>query len=116
MPVATSVPMTEPAEVPTMYSASAARQPVSDSSASSAPISHDAPTTPPAPRTMPTRMPWDSDLRKTPANLGRRALPHGGAVAGWPQNTRWFARQTFTGTFGAPGTSAYRPVRAEGLE
>src|SRR3954454_7295398 len=56
MPVAVSVPITEPAEVPTMTSASAARQPVSDSSASNAPMSHEAPTTPPAPRTRPTRM------------------------------------------------------------
>src|SRR5438552_18983483 len=62
MPLATRVPMTEPADVPTMYSAFAALQPVSDSSASSAPISHDAPTTPPAPRTMPTRIRTDSDL------------------------------------------------------
>src|SRR3954471_19928983 len=48
--------MTDPADVPTITSASSARQPVSDSNASSAPISHDAPTTPPAPRTNPTRM------------------------------------------------------------
>src|SRR3954469_3353821 len=65
-PDATSVPITEPAEVPTMYSASAARQPVSDSSASSAPISQEAHTTPPAPRTNPTRIPWDSDLGGNP--------------------------------------------------
>src|SRR3954462_9225667 len=62
MPSATSAPTTDPADVPTIRSASEGDQPVSDSSASSAPMSHDAPTTPPAPRTNPTRIRWDSDL------------------------------------------------------
>src|SRR4051795_12696166 len=76
IPVAASVPMTEPAEVPTMTSASEQRHPVSDSRASSAPISQEAPTTPPAPRTRPTRMartvPGSTDCQ--PARLGRRVL------------------------------------------
>src|ERR671935_1170984 len=56
MPEATNAPTTDPAEVPTIRSASPARQPVSDSSASSPPMSHEAPTTPPAPSTNPTLM------------------------------------------------------------
>ena len=54
IPDARIAPTADPADVPTMWSAEDARQPVSDSSASSAPISHEAPTTPPAPRTRPT--------------------------------------------------------------
>src|ERR671937_65043 len=60
IPDAASAPTTDPAEVPTMCSASAARQPVSASSASMAPMSHDAPRTPPAPRTRPTRIDGES--------------------------------------------------------
>src|SRR6476469_6085255 len=54
MPDARIAPTAEPADVPMMWSAEDARQPVSDSSASRAPIIHESPTTPPAPRTRPT--------------------------------------------------------------
>lgn len=57
MPCAAIAPMTAPAEVPTISSASTGDQPVSDSSASSAPMSHEAPTSPPPPSTKPTRIP-----------------------------------------------------------
>src|SRR5947209_13998717 len=96
MPVATSDPMTEPAEVPTMYSASVARQPVSDSSASSAPMSHDAPTTPPAPRTNPTRITNGTPIwGKTPANLGPGSSHAGARSQVLGHVTRWSGGQTF---------------------
>src|SRR3954451_7628952 len=72
-PLAVRVPMTDPADVPTITSASAAFKPVRDSSASSAPMSHEAPTTPPAPSTSPTRV-WK--LRSFGVNpQNRRLLP-----------------------------------------
>src|SRR5215208_3974698 len=75
MPLAARAPTTAPAEVPTMRSASEARQPVSASSASSAPMSQEAPTTPPAPRTRPTRIastvPLSTDCQAVPLGAGR---------------------------------------------
>ena len=53
-PDATSAPIIEPADVPTIRSALAGSQPVSVASASRAPVSHAPPITPPAPSTSPT--------------------------------------------------------------
>src|SRR5689334_6097301 len=80
MPLAANAPTTAPAEVPTMRSASTARQPVSVSSASSAPMSQEAPTTPPAPRTRPTRMastvPASTDCQPVPLGVGEGEKRH----------------------------------------
>ena len=70
-PQASSVPMTEPALVPTTRSALPGSQPVSSTSAASAPCSQAAPRTPPAPSTSPTRgradsMPAHGSLRPVP--------------------------------------------------
>ena len=54
IPDATSAPIIDPAEVPTMYSAPAGSHSVSRASASSAPVSQAPPRTPPAPSTNPT--------------------------------------------------------------
>src|SRR4051812_35948709 len=80
MPVEAIVPMTEPAEVPMITSASAGRQPVSDSRASRAPMSHDAPTTPPAPRTRPTRM-RTTNLRYVRCDQVHGPAPTGARIA-----------------------------------
>jgi hypothetical protein len=53
-PDASSAPIIEPAEVPTMRSALIGSQPVSVASASSPPVSQAPPITPPAPSTRPT--------------------------------------------------------------
>src|SRR2546421_1770796 len=53
-PDASSAPIIDPAEVPTMRSALAGSQPVSVASASSPPVSQAPPITPPAPSTRPT--------------------------------------------------------------
>src|SRR4051794_2955949 len=55
-PDASSAPIIDPAEVPTMFSALPGSQPDSAVSASSAPVSQAPPMTPPAPRTSPTLM------------------------------------------------------------
>ena len=53
-PAATSAPIIEPAEVPTMKSALPGSQSVSFASALSPPVSQAPPSTPPAPSTSPT--------------------------------------------------------------
>src|SRR5512132_3176475 len=98
MPEAARAPTTDPADVPTMYSASAARHPVSDSSASTAPISQDAPRTPPAPRTRPTRMtasvPASTDCQSAhlgPAR-GEKTPPTAGKTRSYADKERGKAR------------------------
>src|SRR2546423_10410019 len=54
-PDASSPPIIDPAEVPTMRSALAGSQPVSVARASRPPVSQAPPITPPAPSTSPTR-------------------------------------------------------------
>ena len=54
MPAATSAPIIDPADVPTMWSALPGSQPVSRASASRPPVSQAPPMTPPAPNTSPT--------------------------------------------------------------
>jgi hypothetical protein len=53
-PAATSAPIMEPAEVPTIWSALPGSQSVSRANALSPPTSHAPPSTPPAPSTSPT--------------------------------------------------------------
>ena len=89
--------MTAPADVPTICSASAARQPVSASSASRAPMSQEPPMTPPAPSTSPTRMAGDPTRPARRANQGAsRAI------------SRQFAQDEATGRSALTGPAASR--------
>ncbi len=88
-PPATSAPIIEPAEVPTMNSALPGSHSVSFASALSPPVSHAPPSTPPAPSTNPTltnsRFPSTSGVQTPEASQtspfqGNPGDPHSGGA------------------------------------
>ena len=88
-PHASSAPIIEPAEVPTMRRALPGSQPVSDAIASSAPVSHAPPSTPPAPNTKPILgRPEPSMHPPTLPSLEPRQTPASGPLRRGPPRGR----------------------------
>ena len=84
-PEATSAPIIEPADVPTMWSALPGSHSVSRASASSAPVSQAPPRTPPAPSTNPTfTMPLQGKRLPAGTGAGPRTRVAKNVCHSWP--------------------------------